>query len=480
MHAPMRIVRCAFVFAAGLTPVLAGATTEARTPRVGSPTRDADDSFDAGAARLSCGPTALYIWLRLLGHDVAYDEVSRCVPVARQGTSLAQLAEGARRWTRGARVLRVSPDEIERLRLPVIAHGRFRGQTSNEGHYVVVVKVTPVGAVCIDAGRGLRVEIAKSDFAAFSSGYVLTQRDTLASWNRQVAILALGLGVLYGSRAIWRFLCLRRSVAGAALVCLFGCGCRESSAPRLTGPEAVVPATAESPLVSDGNYKDLGIVLLGESARAVFTLSNVTDSPLDLSLGRPSCGCLSARLSARRLEPSGCVELTLVLSEAGEGCGKIGGEVMVGVVGSDHMLFFRAQGIVEGMRTEPYVLRLPTDLAGFSPEAIRGEIILGPDRRGADVRITDVALNDPLALKKQEGNHLLDLGPPIVREVEDFGTHLRRRFEIPLALARTNDLGARMFEVRVTYRVGDRSAHHHLRLPMFPEATDSSHNPGGH
>ncbi|MGO8748521.1 MAG: DUF1573 domain-containing protein [Thermoguttaceae bacterium] len=212
---------------------------------------------------------------------------------------------------------------------------------------------------------------------------------------------------------------------------------------------------------------NLGVVTIGESARATFKLTNTSDKALELSLGRPSCGCLSARLGTERVESKASVDLVLVLSEGTQGAGLLRGRVALGIVGcAADPVVFEATALVEGMNTDPYSLRFPANLSGLSPEPIRGEIVLGPDRRGCKVRIVGVNLKHAA----EQGGRFIEIGTPVLGDIEDMTSHLRCPFHIPVAIIAGRRPQPSGFDVRIIYQIAERTADHHLRLLVFPDA----------
>ncbi len=429
------------------------------------------ETFDARGAHLSCGARALYLWLRLLGCDVSYNEIEKRIPVGERGSSLAQLALEARQWTDTACVVKVQPSELDHIPLPAIAHGQLSGQGEGPGHYVVVVNVSTKAVVFIDGGRGLTQEVGRSDFEAFWSGYVLTRGDGLRTRHRYLAVAAMTLVGFCGVRILRGAMRRRRRLVAQLLLGLCaltsGCGLRSTSQPAsLTSSD--LPKGAAT-LTCSNMVDDLGVVMLGGSARAVFTLTNVGEKPVDLSLGRPSCSCLSADLSENRVEPHGSVQLALALGAAGERAGKQGGSVAVGVVGSDQArIVVQAVAMLEGMKTDPYSLPLPASLVGFSAPPIRGEIVFGENRRDSDVKMMDIVLTDS---RKTQGDRLFELMPPVLGKVEKMESHLRRRFQIPVSIVVGARPEPRFYNVRLTYRIGERTADHVLEMLLFPRAT---------
>lgn len=451
-----------------LSAVSVASGGDGATPPGARASEGSDDTIDVVSVRRACGARSLCIWLRLLGYDVDYGEVLKRVPMTEKGSNLAQLSEAARHWTRNLEILKAKPRDLDRLPLPAIAHGWLDREY---GHYVVLVKVTPGSVTYIDGAQGAKVDAARSEFLnKFWSGYVLAPRDVGQALARYLSLAVIAGVVLVGCGMLLRS--RRRVPALASLIAsvlAFGCdhGPRSGSNAPSSNTPSVLPAAADAPLAFSGSKKDLGIVRLGESAQAVFTLSNVGRKPIDLSLGQPSCGCLASSLTREHLEPGETSELSLLLSGGGDGrAGRLGGNNAVGIKGQENQLFFfEATGIVEGMQVDEYNVRVPADRSRTSPEPVRGEIDLGLNRPGARVQILEAVLKD-------NGAGLLKLGAPVMGDVETLSSHLRRRFHIPVSFAPGKDAQVSgVSELRITYRIDDRTADCRLRVLTFPEAT---------
>jgi hypothetical protein len=393
--------------------------------------------------------------------------LSRRLPAAEEGTSLDKLADEARRWTPNASLIKASAKELDGLPLPVIAHGWASGQKGNTGHYVVVVRVTQKAVTYVDAGRGCTEKVPRRGFDAFWSGYALAPEDPPGKLTRRLAVAFAVLAALCGSVGVWRGSWRKRRRAATALLISFAllCGCGHPSASESSSPDRAGTPKGANPLVCFEKEKDLGIFAPGEPAQAVFALYNAKDEPLELALGAPSCGCVSAKLSKERLEPRETAELRLVLSDAGGGAGRRSGSVAVGVVGlRQPSVTCTAIGILEGIQTDRYSLRLPPNLAGFSPAPISGELVMGPARREDEARILAVLLKD-------NGERFLQLGAPVIGKAENMGSYLRRRFEIPVTLGPGKRPDSREYDARITYQIAGRTADQRVPLFVFPEVT---------
>jgi Peptidase C39 family/Protein of unknown function (DUF1573) len=425
---------------------------------------ESDTTIELPSIERACGAISLYIWLRLIGHEANYDQVLEYVGVTEEGSSLAQLSEAAQHWTKKVGLLKGEPRDLDWLPLPAIAHGSFDGKN---GHYVVIVNVTPQTVTYVNGPAGGVVEAARLNFQKnFWSGYVLVPEDATGAGRPYIV-----LGVV-ASVALMGWIVSRRRLRPAPMLALLMasvvCGCDQESATVQHG-YSPLPTAADAILAFSGSTKDLGTVKLGESAKAVFTLSNTSKSGIDLSLGQPSCNCLGVSLSKERLMPGEASELSILLSQGGgERSGYLGGRVAVGIKGMEKKgFFFEVTGIAEGMKVDDYALRLPADRSGFSPEPLRGEIDLGTDRREVEVKIVDAVVKTfgrPSSFK---------LGAPVLSDLEAVETtHLRRRFQIPVVLLPgTDQVTSGMYGVQITYRIGDRTADFGLRVMIFPAAT---------
>jgi len=429
--------------------------------------------IDVDAASRSCGRRTLFLWLRLMKYEIDYAEISSSVPVTSDGTSLEQLRAGARRWSDGVQIIKLQSQDLGAVPLPAIAHGWLDGRQATRGHYVVVVRVEPDNVVILDGARGTKLELTRSEFDTFWSGYLMIQHDAKTAWTLRLIAMVCFLSACCAILSLGK---RKRMAAMASLffaLAVFGSvGCQGELPLSPTVPSAIGNAPANDIKINAGNIllkttttsKHLGVVPIGGEARAVFTLWNASDSTLHAKLGTPSCGCVAAKLSNEFIEPQQTVELELVLSSASRvHAGPREGSVTVGTTDFDTKVVFTASGIVEGLTTVRYTMRLPADLSSYQASPIRGEFALGPGRENAEVEILDVALID-------DGDGTFVLGAPVILPFEKLGAYGRRRFEIPVNITGSSRPRTSTYPVRVTYRVDDRGADHAFEVIVLPLA----------
>lgn len=432
-----------------------------------------ESAIDSVEARRSCGRKSLLAWLRLVGCDPRYEELVSCVPVAEKGTSLREMLEGASHWRDGVSLVKVGDNQLASIPLPAIAHGWLDGSRATEGHYVVVVAVLPTSVVCLDVASGMVQRPSRAEFQSFASGYML-----IAESNRTLfwpclywgsAALSLLVGMLLVR--YWRQMGAR--VTQTLMLALAGVtfsGCAPSGGIDSGSAGSAGTATSNPPvpvLRVSASRRELGTVALGSEARATFTLSNVSEAPVELRLGRPSCGCLTGNLDRERLDPRETAQLELVLNGNRQGyAGRSEGSITVGTTGSEAVYLFTAKGVIEGMKTPRYAMRLPAHLDGFSPDAIRGEIAVGLKHLRVPVRIREVRVED--------GSDFLELEEPVVGELEQMTTNGRYSFAIPVRLKPSVAPRIGTYPVRITYSIGDTVSDHYVAMYIFPLAGEAS------
>jgi Protein of unknown function (DUF1573) len=118
-----------------------------------------------------------------------------------------------------------------------------------------------------------------------------------------------------------------------------------------------------APLLVDKTEINLGELDWGCEAQGTFSFRNVSSETLQLSLGTPSCGCLSAKLIPHNQLPPGIqgkLVLTLNTEERTAG-GLVQGSVILAAKGHDISFRFVVSGFLEGFAgTDPptdYVVR---------------------------------------------------------------------------------------------------------------------------
>jgi hypothetical protein len=429
-----------------------------------------EEVIDVQEALRTCGPLSLFLWLNLSGYHTTYKEVADMVPVSEKGTSLSELADASSHWFSGLRIISAQPGQLDSAPLPAIAHVWLDDNRKSQGHYIVVLKVATDKIVYADSSiLGGVGEMPRVAFNRMWSGYLLTSDDPVDIWSRRAAIGCLLILAPLGGFAVFRLRQPRAlqgvpSIALSAVIFVWGCNAKSpmdsGSSDTTNSGESI---GSEQPLKTSARKRNLGVVRLGSEARAVFTLSNVSERVVELRLGIPTCGCLRADLSKERLKPRESVNLELFLKASQGVAGPAEGGVEIGTVEPETTLVFFAEGVVEGMKTEPYSMPLPKDLAQFTPDPIYGEIAVGIDHTNARVKIT--AIECPNAKSNS-----IAIGEPRISALEDLGSFARVRFEIPVELAKHRRPKTNVYRCQITYEIDDKTSQHNLNLNVFPTA----------
>jgi hypothetical protein len=190
--------------AAVVAPLLAQIDTARKDPANG----------DHWRRQRMCGPTALYTYLRL--HDRPCDLLQICNSVTvdeKRGTSFADLQAAAGRFGVESEIINLPDGDLSAAPLPAIAHL----SVPNEGHYLVVLKVTPSEVLVANSILGVVETREVNAFRRAWSGVLMVSKAQLASqasgetWLR-VAMCGLGCGIFLTARALWKRLAPSRVV----------------------------------------------------------------------------------------------------------------------------------------------------------------------------------------------------------------------------------------------------------------------------
>jgi ABC-type bacteriocin/lantibiotic exporter with double-glycine peptidase domain len=145
-----------------------------------------------------CGTNCLYAYLSIHGHRVPLSAVSERVPVGPTGANMADLKKAATDLGVPSYVVKATPDRLSGFPLPAIAHLHYR-----DGHYVLILRVTPETVTTADMLSG-NVETLPPDlFFERWSGYLLVPGKPAVgpSWR------LLGAGAV--AAAVLALYCLR-------------------------------------------------------------------------------------------------------------------------------------------------------------------------------------------------------------------------------------------------------------------------------
>jgi hypothetical protein len=118
-----------------------------------------------------CGINSLYVFIRLLGQPVSYDEILRDVPVREFGTSMAELKSFLSARKIACAIVRCTPDNLHRQPLPAIAYISVGGE--EQGHFVVVCAVNGKTLRLVDGTAGAVYTEAMESFVKHWDGHLL-------------------------------------------------------------------------------------------------------------------------------------------------------------------------------------------------------------------------------------------------------------------------------------------------------------------
>jgi hypothetical protein len=130
-----------------------------------------------------CGPNTLHAFLNLHGHRVPLETIDARVPVGPDGATMADLACAATELGLPSRVVRSAPDRLGDWLLPAIAHLHVQ-----EGHYVLVLRVTDDEVTTADLTSGEIRSMPADSFQELWSGYLLVA----GTGNARRAVIFVG------------------------------------------------------------------------------------------------------------------------------------------------------------------------------------------------------------------------------------------------------------------------------------------------
>ncbi len=151
------------------------------------------DSPDLWRTPKQCGRNAAYMMLKLYGINADYRGLAAEIPVFEGGSRLSDLAKSVRARGLDVQAVRATPDSLERIPLPAIAHSE---EGTGQGHYVVLLRVSPESVSLIDGTTARRVELGRDQFHDLWSGHLLVLKSP--SWAGAIAggALVAGAGIL--------------------------------------------------------------------------------------------------------------------------------------------------------------------------------------------------------------------------------------------------------------------------------------------
>lgn len=129
-----------------------------------------------------CGPNSAFLFLRLHGVSLTPDEAHEDLPMGKDGATMLDLKAYCQSHGIDARVVRVAPNDLAYMRMPVIAHMEDTG-ADGIGHYVLVTGVTGGGFIDGMDGTTLsRVRFPPDEFRRSYTGHLLVEGARPFTW----------------------------------------------------------------------------------------------------------------------------------------------------------------------------------------------------------------------------------------------------------------------------------------------------------
>jgi hypothetical protein len=162
-------------------------------------TRQIDDGVLASDSEPHlCGLYSLVFFLRMLDHDVNVDEVRDMLTITVTGSNLRDLAAAGRTNGVSTACVFCSPQHLDRLPLPAIAHLE-PSDAFPIAHYVVLLSLDDNTVAFFDWNTRHTGRCERSEFARLLSGYFIVRQNStvpLLMEIEEVAVLvAAGLGI---------------------------------------------------------------------------------------------------------------------------------------------------------------------------------------------------------------------------------------------------------------------------------------------
>lgn len=149
-----------------------------------------------------CGVNSVYLFARLLGHSVRYDDVLDAIYIGKEGTSMADMKAYLRTMGLNAEIIKTTPGYLKTCRLPVVAMLERGGKTEN--HFSVVLAVSPSTVRLIDGTTGAVTVQTVGQFNEQWRGFLLVDRGGW-NWGRWFSVASILVGTVTIAHAFFCF-----------------------------------------------------------------------------------------------------------------------------------------------------------------------------------------------------------------------------------------------------------------------------------
>ena len=152
-----------------------------------------------------CGPKAVYMLLKLQGHDVHFSDVIEGTTVGSRGVSLINVKDMLAKHGIASDIIKCTPNDLPGLRTPYIMYTYTPKVPSDIGHFVVVTAVTDEAVDVVDAHSGLkeRYYIEKLKHSSMWDGILIVPHQSRSLFP-EIFLLAISIALLCSTTKIGR------------------------------------------------------------------------------------------------------------------------------------------------------------------------------------------------------------------------------------------------------------------------------------
>jgi hypothetical protein len=437
----------------------------------------------------SCGVACGYMLARFLGRDVDYDDAVAAIPVENHGTSLLALQNGLQRLGVSSSVIKAAPQELDRMRMPVIAHVFPRRETRNSvGHFLLLLETDGRSVRYIEPNYAAAiVTLPRNQFVRSWSGYLVVPapKESRAErffeiilWGAFAATISIGVapvGRAIVARSEWSKVARRLFSLGAVMVaCVWISGCsRSETAGNLELEAAAASEMPKMPRPIAWNTDvDLGALPRGGAADALFRIENQGNAPLSLHLGAPSCRCSEARLEREIVAPGESTNVHMVMRSRPRQAGPANAQVCVEAEGGIWAETFAVHAFELGGSFPDLTYLIGGPSRGARQATVVGDLFLKDPASAyqVDVPLARLDLGSLITVSDVEVGTPIDMAGCVRRHcsftiaVNSKAKPLEERRDVILPISVTIDGETSSYGVRVTVLPGERSTIIQARL----------------
>jgi hypothetical protein len=417
-----------------------------------------------------CGVYSLAFVFQLVDRKYTILDIKRELQVTDKGISLGEMEGVANKMGVPMKVVQCNPSTVWQLPLPAIAQTKPIPKV-NVNHFIILLNATQQSVVAADASNHTMISTNADQLAQALTGYFLVPDRESLIWKKVVyswvigGLFGLGIVVLfhglYGKRK-QRCHLASSNVIKAALIILAvaasGCGHSSSPVKHIKIANRVI---------------DIGFMDIGEAdITRKFTVENISNAPVELTLGPSSCGCVSTSIeSGSILDGQKRCNVIFTIHGRGDRAGRVNESTIVGVKGYDEFICVTLKGVVEGLvaTTQQYVIRPRNeDSENKWPPDLKLNLIT--PEHDTDFQIHDIV--------SYPGYLICHIQGSLIGEPNKQSGFFVREVSVPVELV-AGTSGFATCELIVKYELSGRDRE--LRIPalVLPIPTDSSNN-GSH